>query len=167
MVTASSNSRYTQLKYFLTCSINPHGVPNTDLLRTHLGNLPSWAKRLLRMAGNGAENWTRSDVPARLPATALLSPRSARPYGNKCDRRPNGCQLELGLKEQVRGRRRNPQGPLKTYSVQCDTGKAEAFSHHPRIERSCPNSRQRLPYAGPRRASDAAAADAPMTCVPR
>src|SRR6476620_6683006 len=103
MVTASSNSRYTQLKYFLTCSINPHGVPNTDLLRTHLGNLPSWAKRLLRMAGNGAETWTRSDVPARLPATALLSPRSARPYGNKCDRRPNGCQLELGLKEHVRG----------------------------------------------------------------
>src|SRR6476661_8379695 len=102
MVTTSSNSRYTQLKYFLTCSINPHGVPNTDLLRTHLGNLLSWAKRLLRMAGNGAENCTRSDVPARLP-------------------RPNGCQLKLGLKEQVRGRRRNPQGPLKTYSVQCDT----------------------------------------------
>jgi hypothetical protein len=35
-------------------------------------------------------------------------------------------------------RRRNPPGPLKTYSVQC-----EAFSHHPRIERSCPNSRQK------------------------
>jgi hypothetical protein len=31
------------------------------------------------------------------------------------------------------------------------------FFHHPRIERSCPNSRQRLPYAGPGRVSDAAA----------
>ena len=41
---------------------------------------------------------------------------------------------------------------------QSDTGKAEAFPHHPRIERSCPNSRQRLPYAGPGRVSDAAAA---------
>src|SRR4029077_8101881 len=38
-----------------------------------------------------------------------------------------------------------------------DTGKAEAFPHHPRIERSCPNSRQRLNYAGPGRVSDAAA----------
>jgi hypothetical protein len=61
-------------------------------------------------------------------------------------------QLDLGLKEQSGRRRQNPQGPVKTSSVQCDTCKAEAFSHHPRIERSCPNSRQRLPFFGPRRA---------------
>ena len=53
-------------------------------------------------------------------------------------------QLELGLKEQVRAAAPKPLGPLKSDSVQLDTAKAEAFSHHPRIELSCPNSRQRL-----------------------
>jgi hypothetical protein len=53
-------------------------------------------------------------------------------------------QLELGLKEQVRAAAPKPLGPLKSDSVQLDTAKAEAFSHHPRIERSCSNSRQWL-----------------------
>jgi hypothetical protein len=36
-------------------------------------------------------------------------------------------QLELGLKKQVRAGHRNSKGPLKTYSVQCDTGEAKLF----------------------------------------
>jgi hypothetical protein len=56
-------------------------------------------------------------------------------------------QLDLGLKRaSPDDGARNPPGPPKTYSVQCYTGKGEGFSHHPRIERSCPNSPQRLPY---------------------
>ena len=61
-------------------------------------------------------------------------------------------------------------------SVQCDTGKAEAFSHHPRIERSCQTAlaarlcrsaksfgrrRSRSPNAA--RPSLSAAADAAVT----
>src|SRR6478736_1253661 len=41
---------------------------------------------------------------------------------------------------------------------------SSAFSHHPRVERSCPNSRQRLPYAGPGRVSDAAAGETSLHC---
>jgi hypothetical protein len=76
-------------------------------------------------------------------------------------------QLELGQKNQVRAAAAKSARTAKNLFFQCDTGKAEAFSHHPGIERSCPNSRQRLPYAGQRRVSDAAAADPPTTRVPR
>ena len=78
-------------------------------------------------------------------------------------------QLDLGLKEQVRAAAPKSVRIAKTYSVQCDPGKAEAFSHHPRIERSCPNSRQRLPYTSmppqqiPRASSLSAAAGAAVT----
>jgi hypothetical protein len=43
---------------------------------------------------------------------------------------------------------------------------AEAFSHHPRIEHPCPNSRQWLPCGGQRKVSDATAATQPGDACP-
>jgi hypothetical protein len=37
-------------------------------------------------------------------------------------------------------RRRNPLGPLKSNSIQCDTGRSGSFFSSSTIERSCPNS---------------------------
>ena len=56
-------------------------------------------------------------------------------------------RLELGLKQQVWAAA--PKSARTAKSLFCSMlyWQAEAFSHHPRIERSCPNSRQRLPYA--------------------